>query len=155
MGDFNYRGIDWTRMTGDGNAEEFLNVIQDGFYQQLIREPTRLGNMLDLVFTNNETLVSHVEIGDRFDESDHNEIRFKINAKRKKEQNIALMPDFRKANYQGLRTHLQSVNWEEIGEGRGEDQVNEVEGQYNGIVRQIQMAQEQLLELQRGIMKLK
>ena len=61
---------------------------------------------MDLVFTNSETLVSQVEIGDRFDESDHNEIRFKINAKRKEEQNIALMPDFRKANYQGLRTRL-------------------------------------------------
>ena len=36
------------------------------------------------------------------------------------------MPDFRKANYQDLRTHLQSVNWEEIGVGRGEDRVNEV-----------------------------
>ena len=39
MGDFNYRGIDWNRLIGDGNAEEFLNVIQDGFYHQLIREP--------------------------------------------------------------------------------------------------------------------
>ena len=95
------------------------------FYHQLIREPTRQGNILDLEFTNSETLVSQVEIGDRFDESDHNEIRFKINAKRK-EQNIALMPDFRKANNQGLRIHLQSVNWEEIGVGRGEDRVNEV-----------------------------
>ena len=68
--------------------------------------------------TNNETLVSQVEIGD----CDHNEIRFKINAKRKEDKNIALMPDFRKANNnQGLRIHLQSVNWEEIGVGRGED----------------------------------
>ena len=95
----------------------FLNVIQNGFYQQLIREATWRGNILDLVFTNNETLVSQVEIGD----SDHNEIGFKINAKRKEQQNMALMPDFRKTNYQGLRTHLQSINWEEIGVGREED----------------------------------
>ena len=54
-------------------------------------------------------------MGDRFDESDHNEIRFKINAKRKEEQNMALMPDFRKANYQGLRTHLQSVKLKWLG----------------------------------------
>ena len=70
---------------------------------------------MDLVFTNSETLVSQVEMGDRFDESDHNEIRFKINAKRKEEQNMALMPDFRKANYQGLRTHLQSVKLKWLG----------------------------------------
>ena len=55
MGDLNYRGIDWNRMTPDINAEGFLNVIQDGFYHQLIREPTRQENILDLVFTNNET----------------------------------------------------------------------------------------------------
>ena len=47
---------------------------------------------MDLVFTNS----SQVEIGDRFDESDHDEIRFKINAKRKEDKNKALMPDFRK-----------------------------------------------------------
>ena len=111
MGDFNYRGIDWIRLTGDGNAEEILNVIQDGFYHLLIRELTRQGNIFDLVFTNSETLVSQAEIGGRFDESDHMEIRFKIFAKRKEDQNIPLIPDFRKANYQGLRTHLQSVNW--------------------------------------------
>ena len=43
----------------------------------------------------------------------------------------ALVPDFRKANYQGLRYHLQSIDWEVIGVGRGEDQNNEVEMQYS------------------------
>ena len=101
-------------MTGDGCSEEFLNVVQDGFFTQLVREPTRQGNILDLVFTNNETLVSQVEIGARFDVSDHHQIRFKINAKREVEQNTALVPDFRKGNYQGLRHHLQSIYWEGI-----------------------------------------
>ena len=68
-------------------------------------------NTLNSFVNTNVKSVSNAEIGDRFDETDHNEIRFKINAKRKEDQNIALMPDFRKANYQGLRTHLQSVNW--------------------------------------------
>ena len=62
---------------------------------------TQPGNILDMVFTNNETLVSQVEIGAKFDVSDHHEIRFKINANREVEQNTALVPDFRKANYQG------------------------------------------------------
>ena len=73
MDDFNYRRIDWDSVTGDGCSEEFLNVVQDDFFTQLVREPTRQGNSFDLVFTNNETLVSQVEIGARFDE-----IRFKI-----------------------------------------------------------------------------
>ena len=46
----------------------------------IVREPTQQGNILDLVITNNETLVSQVEVGARFNVSDHHEIRFKINA---------------------------------------------------------------------------
>ena len=44
MGDFNYRGIEWDSLTGDRSSEEFLNVIQDGFFKQLVWEPTRQGN---------------------------------------------------------------------------------------------------------------
>ena len=52
------------------------------FIKQFVREP-RQENILDLVFTNNETLVSQVErLGTRFDVSDHHEIRFKIIVKR-------------------------------------------------------------------------
>ena len=118
MGDFNDRKINWDSMTGDGSSEEFLNVVQDVFFIQLVREPTRQGTILDLVFMNKETLVSQVEIGARFYVSDHHEIIFKINAKREVERNTALVPDFRKANYQGLRHHLQSRDWEGIGVGR-------------------------------------
>ena len=110
MGHFNYKRIDWDSMTGDRCSEEFLNVVQNGFITQLVREPKRQGNILDLVFTNNETLVSQVEVGARFDVSDHHEIRFKINAKREVEQNTASVPDFGEANYQGLRHHLQSID---------------------------------------------
>ena len=70
---------------------------------------------------NKETLVSPVEIGARFDVSDHHEIKFKINAKEEVEQNTALVPDFRKANYQGFRHHPQSIDWEGIGVGREEE----------------------------------
>ena len=132
-------------MTGDRSSEEFLNIIQDGFFKQLVREPTRQGNILDLVFTNNETLVSQVEIGDRFDASDHNEIRFKINARKKVEHNSVLVPDFRKANYQGLRHHLQSLDWELMGRLGGEVQNSDLEIQYNYIVKEILRAQEQYI----------
>ena len=88
-------------------------------------------------------MVSQVEVGARFDISDHHEIRFKINAKRKVEQITALVPDFKKANYQGLRHYLQSIDWEGIGVGREKDQNIEVELHYNGIVREIHTWQEQ------------
>lgn len=142
MGDFNYRNVDWDSMTGDINSEEFLNVVQDSFFKQLVTEPTRQGNILDLVLTKNESLVSQVEIGARFENSDHHEIRFRINAGREVEHNMVLVPDFRKANYQSLRHHLQRINWEEIGLGRQDDQNKGVEFQYNFLATETQKAQE-------------
>ena len=90
-------------------------------------------------------MVSQVEIGAKFDVSDHHEIRFKINAKREIEQNTALVPGFRKANYQGLRHHLQSIDLEGIGVGREEDQNIEAELHYNSIVREIHTGQEKYI----------
>lgn len=55
------------------------------------------------------------------------------------------MPDFRKVNYVHLRYHLQSMDWEEIGLGRGQDQNNELEMHYNGIGRKILTMQEQYI----------
>ena len=103
-----------------------------------------------MVFTNNETLINQVEIGAKFDVSDHHEIRFKISAKREVEQNTALVPDFRKANYQGLRHHLQIIDWKGIGVGREEDQNIEVELHYNSIFRGIHTGQKQYIP-NRGI----
>ena len=94
-------------------------------------------------------MVSQIEIKARFDVSDHHEIRFKINAKREVEQNTALVPDFRKANYQGLRHHLQSIDWKGIGVGREEDQSIEVDLHYNSIVREIHIGQEQYIPKRR------
>ena len=118
-------------------------------FSQLVREPTRQRNILYLVFTNNETLVSQVEIGARFDVSDNHEIRFKINAKREVEQDAALVPDFRKANYQSLRHHLQSIDWKGMGVGREEDQNIEVGLHYNSIIREMHTWQEQYIPKRR------
>ena len=145
MGDFNYRGIDWESMTSDRGSEEFLNTIQDSFYKQLVREPTRQGNILDLVLTNNETQVSQVEIGPRFDASDHHEIRFKIIGEKKVDENTTLVPDFRKANYEGLRQNLQTINWEIIGMDGREEGNNETEILYNSTVREILKVQEKFV----------
>ncbi len=37
---------------GNKETEEFLKVIQDNFLKQVVVEPTRGNNILDLIFTN-------------------------------------------------------------------------------------------------------
>ena len=110
MGDFNYRNIDWEALVGDQEAEEFLNVVQDNFLRQIINEPTRGNNILDLVLTNREEVIKDTEIGGNLGNSDHCEIRFKMkwNGIDSSMNNVKI-PDFRRANYNGLRTYLEAV----------------------------------------------
>ncbi len=70
MGDFNYPAIDWSTLTasGSGSAEKFLEAVNDSFLHQHVSAPTRyrIGNTphtLDLIFTNEEHMVSNLEIG--------------------------------------------------------------------------------------------
>ena len=109
MGDFNYRDIDWDNNVGGSiDSEEFVNVVSDSFLKQLVNHPTRELNVLDLLFTTNETLVSNLEVGGRLGNSDHEEIRYNINWEtRQSNENKVMMPDFRKANYPQLKRHLR------------------------------------------------
>ncbi|MPC81514.1 hypothetical protein E2C01_076135 [Portunus trituberculatus] len=97
VGDFKYRNVDcW--------------VNEDNFLKQAILEPTQESNIIYLSLTNRKEAVTQVEIGGQLGNSDHKEIRytlkwhetFKIKNKRK-------VPDFRKANFEGLREYLQGV----------------------------------------------
>ena len=105
LGDFNYRDIDWENNVGSSSdSEEFINVVNDNFLKQLVNQPTRDNNILDLILTNKENLVCDLEIGGRLGNSDHEEIRF--NFKREsgiKNENKIMMPDFRKANFTELK----------------------------------------------------
>ena len=57
MGDFNYPGVDWLRGDHVGASPEevlFAECLEDNFYEQFVKEPTRGGNILDLVITNEQ-----------------------------------------------------------------------------------------------------
>ena len=69
-GDFNFPIIDWKtrKVSGgtreqNGQAEDLLALSEEFFLVQCIEEPTRLNNILDLFFTNNEDMIlkTHVE----------------------------------------------------------------------------------------------
>ena len=112
LGDFNLRNIDWNLMIGDNEADDFLNVIQDNFLKQVILEPTRGDNVLDLALINREELVQQVEVGGKLGNSDHSEIRLDLKwSETRNTRNKSKVPDFRKADYDKLREYLQGVNW--------------------------------------------
>ena len=49
MGDFNHPGINWNYLESATDSEAFLLLTQDCFLTQHVLEPTRGGNVFDLV----------------------------------------------------------------------------------------------------------
>ena len=65
LGDFNYPEIDWeTKLTIGSlhNQVEFLNFVLVNGFDQLVDQPTRAQNTLDLILSNEDNLVQNVEI---------------------------------------------------------------------------------------------
>nr|XP_053633351.1 uncharacterized protein LOC128689237 [Cherax quadricarinatus] len=111
LGDFNFSHIDWNFLTGNLESYDFLEVVQDCFLKQFVTEPTRGNNLLDLVLANNESLVNYLEVSEELGASDHKSITFRIEWKYDSRDNSVTVPDFRLADYDGLREHLSSVDW--------------------------------------------
>ena len=90
-GDFNFPHINWS--TGSPNitdnlTESFCNILDDHFLMQMNYFVTRTpssssitGNILDLVFTNFESLVEDVAVFPYAFESDHFPVTFTLRRK--------------------------------------------------------------------------
>ena len=51
-------------VVGDLGSEELLKVIEDNFLKQVVTEPTRGDNILDLILTNNSNMIRDIEVGE-------------------------------------------------------------------------------------------
>ena len=110
FGDFNYPDIDWTTSTSGPHGRDFLSVVSDCFLFQHIDFPTRGENCLDIVLSSEEYMVSDVTDMGKIGSSDHTTISFKLNFSTKVTSNNSKVPDYRKADYGGIKSEL-SVDW--------------------------------------------
>ena len=84
MGDFNYPNIDWSTWStsnSDVNSNVFLSALQDNFLFQHVNSPTRYSehttpSILDLVITNEESMISSVAVSEPLGKSDHVVLNF-------------------------------------------------------------------------------
>ena len=116
LGDFNLPSINWSDMISghDTKSVEFFDLCSDHGFSQLVVEPTRRGNILDLVLCNDYTLISGVEVSVPFGTSDHNSVSFSIvSACRPK----GLCPDpapafnWPKTDWKAFAEYCQAINW--------------------------------------------
>ena len=82
MGDFSHGHIQWESLeSAGGDGHQFLLLTQDCFLTQHVLEPTRCGNVLDLMLSSQNELVDNVNVHESLGSSDHNQIHFNIKVK--------------------------------------------------------------------------
>ena len=89
-----------------GEGQQFLFLIQDSFLTQHVLEPTRGGNVLDIVLSSQNELVDNVKIHEPLGNSDHNQkVHFDIKVKFKKYRK-----NFHKGKNKDIRKYLAKLD---------------------------------------------
>ena len=114
LGDFNYPKFsldaDHIPTTKQGCGfpslyDDFMTLISDFSFTQMVTEPTRLDNVLDLFMTSNYTLVQKVEIYPGI--ADHDVMVADVNIKPTLgRQEPRFVPLYRKANWDSFREYI-------------------------------------------------
>jgi len=122
MGDFNYPQIDWssecTLEAESHPAQCFLTCTQDCFLYQHIREPThyrggQTANILDLVFTNGDELMSDLLYTEPIGKSHHVTLTWNLACHQQRPVTKTMKYSYDKGDYEGARKFMAAVNWEE------------------------------------------
>ena len=115
LGDFNLRHVNWEELTSTRNVDlSFLDCIGDNLLTQIVREPTREGNILDLALVGDVDSVTSCKVLEHFANSDHNMVELTVDCPvpriTRQERKVYL---YTKGNYDGIATELQQTNWED------------------------------------------
>ena len=135
-GDFNLPIIDWGtgKISGGTHdlqkqAEALMEFMSAHCLQQMISEPTRMNNILDLFLTNNPEIVTNVKISNTVI-SDHRLITVdtcieKSESHRRKREKLkgfaSLNFNHKRIDWAKLNQELQMINWEEQLQSKLED----------------------------------
>ncbi len=114
IGDFNCSNIDWTTMHGDREGNRLLEMLEDTFLTQIVTQPTREINLLDLVLMSETDLTRECQVGKKLYGCDHHLIRFKIRTDHELTENTSKIPDSKRAYFNLARELLTQTTWESI-----------------------------------------
>ncbi|MBM6549230.1 RNA-directed DNA polymerase [Streptococcus dysgalactiae subsp. equisimilis] len=112
-GDFNVPGINWPNLTAPQNLLNFVSCVRVGRWTQHITSPTRVNNILDLLFTIDIPNVS-ASVLDRFPGSDHHIVTCIFEVSRPSKQPPVKFASFHLANWSNLSNLIRVQNWDEF-----------------------------------------
>ncbi len=118
FGDFNYPDIDFVRgvAPATNGQRAFLHFSLSAGLDQLVRFPTRLDKILDLVFVTEPNLVQCLELGPKIEICDHETIMGSLVIQSPETQQVSFR-DFLHADYVSIEQSLLFVRWEELFNG--------------------------------------
>ncbi len=111
--DFNCPNINWNSMHGDQEGSRLMEMAEDSFLCQIVTQPTRGNNILDLVLTTDTDLISDCEVGEILSGCDHHMIRCRIKTKPQLTENKSKVPDYRNPNFDLARELVLPETWEQ------------------------------------------
>ena len=122
MGDFNYPDINWkncTTETGIGDTQyEFIETVRDCYLYQHILEPTRgrgsnTPSCIDLIFSNEEGMISDINLDSPLAKSDHSVIMFTFNSCVSGSGAPKTRYKYDKGDYKNMSEFLK-IDWDEF-----------------------------------------
>ena len=122
LGDFNFPSIDWSSSTCIGSAttvqQKFLDILQENFWQQLIDQPTRVRgtdrpSILDLLITNESSLIDKIDYTPPLGNSDHLMLEIQTCCNPAKVTTTREILDIRRADFDKLRAEMD-LNWDSL-----------------------------------------
>ena len=115
FGDFNLPVTVWSGTLSSHSGHELYSNILESSLSQHIYEPTCGESILDIILSTNENQINNVDIGPEFSTSDHRSVLFTIKYNAGVHNNsYEKVPDFRRADFDKLRTILENNDWSEI-----------------------------------------
>lgn len=134
-GDFNLPFVNWNTCAIDPgksvllsdrqSALELFDFMEVNFLQQMVSEPTRKDNILDLIFTNNTDMIHSISVS-KTEKSDHDTVNCVLlhpqfllpshATERPSYMPSCLLDDinFNSADWEAIKSDLKNVDWSQI-----------------------------------------
>lgn len=121
LGDFNLPNINWNNCTTEGGMQgfsaKFIEKIRDCFFTQHIKDTTRMrgssrGNTLDLLFSNDDSIVEDVHLTSPLGRSDHVCVEVKCDLQDMEERSKDMYYMYEKADYHRMKRSLD-IDWDQ------------------------------------------
>lgn len=112
-GDFNLPDIDWSVTdikSSNSLSSSFLDIFKSNGLTQYVKDGTRKSNILDLVLTNDDKLLTKIDTKPSIGSSDHESLIFGLSFTYTKPLQM-FKQLFHKADYDKINEHLLGKDW--------------------------------------------